>query len=127
MTNLRLVDDAKSADQILSKTSVYPIIDVKLCATPKFDTVPDIATGGKRKRKYGLVVSMSGIPDLANQTEPIMFPPILDSVLIDGESLDEIRERAVLEIDMMIEKIKEAVTQIATQKRTNEATKQNKT
>lgn len=112
MANLKLVSDQQTDDPILSKTTAYPIMDVKIVATDEFTTVPDIATGGKRKRKYGLVVSMSGIPNLDKQNEPLFFPNNLSTLMIDGDSLEEIRERAVYEIDIMIEQMREVINQM---------------
>mgnify|MGYP000944929008 CR=1 FL=1 len=117
MTNLKLVNDqvndsADAMNPILDKTEVYSVIPINLCATQEFVTVPDIATGGKRKRRFGLVLSMSAVPNLDKQAEPLMFPANLATVFLDADSIEDLRERAIYEIDMMIDHLKNAVEEM---------------
>lgn len=114
-TPLKLVTDENSIegkDPILDRTMAYPVIDVKICPTNNFAKVADIATGGKRKRRYAMTLAMSGIPDFANQPEPMIFPPKMDTVILDADSIEDLRERAIKEIDIMVDKIAEAAEHI---------------
>lgn len=102
--------------EISKKTGVYPMIDVKICASRDVAKVPDLLTGGMRKRKYGMVLSMSGFPNFSQVQEPIMTPIDMPSILVDADSLDDLRERAILEVEGMIEQLRDALDQIKAEK-----------
>lgn len=106
MTNQQVTDT-----DLLKKTQAYPVIDAKLCATDKFVKVPDLLTGNRRKRRYAMVISLSGIPNFSEQPEPIIMPPQIQTVLIDSDTFEDLRERVVAEVDAMIEEIKTAINE----------------
>lgn len=85
------------------------MFELLVCPARNIKKVPDLANGGMRKRKYAIVFSLSAFPDFANVAEPIMTPSGMDTMLIDADTLEDLRTRAVREVDDMICKIKEAL------------------
>lgn len=112
MADLKLVtDENKASDPLDDRTCIYPLVDVKICPS-KFETVADLRTGGKRKRKHALVLGMTAIPDFAHQPEPLLLPGDLQTLILDADNLDDLRARAYKEVDGMIDQLKEALQMI---------------
>jgi hypothetical protein len=88
-------------EELKSKTSAYPVVDVKVAPVP-LKTVPDIATGGERVRRFGLVMSVAAIPDLSSMQQPLMLDASIGTMMFDADSLDELQERAIAEIKSII-------------------------
>lgn len=99
----------KANEETLAHTGAYPMYELLVCPARNIKKVPDLATGGTRKRKLALVFSMSAFPDFANVAEPIMTPSGMDTMLIDADSIEELRARAIIEVDDMMTKIQEAL------------------
>ena len=91
-----LVKDA----ELLGKTSSYPITDASIVLSPT-ETVQDFTTGGQRKRRYALVLSMAGLPTFEKMEDPIVLQSNLPKVLIDGDDIEILRARAHAELDAM--------------------------
>lgn len=97
------------------KTGAYPLLNVLVCPV-KLDKVPDIATGGTRSRRHGIVLSMSAIPNLNEQPEPIAVQGNMQTILIDADSYEDLREKFIKEIDEMIQQMKEAAEEMKNEK-----------
>ena len=108
-TEEQLYADYGPGEELLEKTKAYPMVNVRVCATKEFETVPDILTGGKRKRKYGAVISMAAIPDFEKQQEPVMVMQDIPMLLIDGDTIDELEERVVAEVRSMMKITKDTL------------------
>jgi len=89
------------SEEVMKKTKAYPVLPLKVVATDEFEKVPDILTGGQRKRKYGAVIAMAVIPDLSTQQEPVMLTQDIPMLLVDGESLQDLEDRLVEEVKGM--------------------------
>lgn len=89
-------------EDLANRTQAYAMFDVKIAATDSFAKVPDLMTGGDRKRKYGMVMSMACIPNLHEQQEPLIVGAEMPTILIDGDSVEDLEERAITEIKGMI-------------------------
>ena len=105
------IDDA-DVDPVMTRTAAYPMVDIKLCPVKEFETTHDVGTGGRRKRKYALVFSMSAFPNFSKLPEPIMTPVSMDTILIDADSVEDLRARAYLEVDGMIAQLNKAIEDI---------------
>ena len=87
-------------EALLKDTSSYPITDASIVLSPTA-TVPDILTGGQRKRKFAMVLSMAGLPGFQKLEDPVILSSSLPKVLIDGDSIEILRSRAHAELDAM--------------------------
>ena len=97
------------------KSGVYPFVDVLVCPV-KLDKVPDIASGGQRNRRHGIILSLSAIPNLHEQPEPIMVNGNMQTILVDSDSYEDLRTRCIEEIDGIIEQMKEALKEMKNEK-----------
>ena len=97
-----------SNQELLAQTHAYPISDASIVVTPTKE-VPDIATGGKRKRRYGLVLAVAGIPGFEHMEDPVLLNAGLPKVLLDGDSMEILRERAHAELDAMFNLFEDTV------------------
>lgn len=86
--------------KLLDQTDSYPMADVSLVVVPTRQ-VPDIATGGKRKRRFGFVISGGGVPNMDETEDPLTLNTSMPKILLDGDNLDILRERAHAELDTM--------------------------
>lgn len=118
MTNKTIREIESSS--VSKTTGVYPLAEVLICPK-RLDKVPDLATGGDRSRKYAIIMSLSAIPNLHEQPEPIMLQARMPSLIIDADSLDDLRVRCVEEIDGIIDQMKEALEAFKNEK-ANKAT-----
>tara|TARA_Y100000310_G_C20248089_1_gene607785 strand:- start:10 stop:420 length:411 start_codon:yes stop_codon:yes gene_type:complete len=89
-------------EELLQKTKAYAMIPLKVCATDNYEKVPDLLTGGQRKRKYGAVISMAVIPDLAKQQEPVMLSQEVPMLMIDSDTMEDLEARLLSEVTNMI-------------------------
>ena len=64
--------------------------------------VPDMSTGGERRRRYAIVLSFGGIPNFQEIQEPITINADMPKKLIDGDSIEDLRRRAHAELDASI-------------------------
>jgi hypothetical protein len=93
--------DYSVSKEIADKTDAYMMADTKLVLTPT-TTVPNLATGGTRKRKFGMMLSLAVVPDLDTQEDPVMISQGSPSIFIDGDSLDDLCLRAKEEIEIIV-------------------------
>lgn len=96
------------SDELKKKTGVYPIVDVKMVPV-NLVTVPDIISGGSRKRKFGLALSITIMPDIDKEEEPIIMASDLPSLFFDGDSLDDLKERVHAELETIMEAAKDQI------------------
>jgi hypothetical protein len=65
-------------------------------------SLPDIATGGKRNPRWGVTLSFSVMPELNKApTGPIMIPQT-QSQFFASDSLEQIKDRVIFEIEKAI-------------------------
>jgi hypothetical protein len=88
-------------EEIRAKTNGYPVVDAKIVPV-QIDQVPDLADGGERKRKFGMVLSVAIVPDLNAQLEPIMLDARIPTMFFDGDSLEDLVERAHAELESVM-------------------------
>jgi hypothetical protein len=110
-----------SLNPLLKKTNAYPALGVLVCPA-KLSKVADIATGGMRSRKYAIVMSLSGIPNLSEQPEPIMIKNDLQTIIIDADNVEDLRDRCYSEIDGIIDQMLEVLEEIKNAKDTQKVT-----
>ena len=90
-------------DEDLKKTtSKYPLVKVAICPQT-LDKVPDIATGGNRSRRYGCTLSLGILPFLEEIEEPVMVNSDMPTMMVDGDTLDQVKDRVMAEIEIMFE------------------------
>lgn len=66
-------------------------------------SVPNIATGGRRNKKWGAVVSIGIVPDLdKTDTGPVILPT-MPSQFFDAESVEALKARIVWELEKAID------------------------
>jgi hypothetical protein len=104
-----ILADYSASGEVLEKTKAYPVIPVRVCATDQYERVPDLLTGGDRKRKFGAVLAMAVIPDLATQQEPVMVAQDIPMLLIDGDTLEVLEERFIEEVRGMFRLTKDTL------------------
>ena len=90
----------------LRGTEVYPLITEAALLPVKCKEVPDVTIGGggTRRRRYGMYLCISLIPDFDKQNS--MLLPVPPAVLIDGDTPEEIKDRVLHEMDIMIDTTK---------------------
>lgn len=86
---------------LLNKTQDYPLINAEICPFP-MKRVPDMSTGGDRRRRYAIVLSLGGIPNFQEIQEPVTINADMPKKLIDSDSIEDLRKRAHAELDAMI-------------------------
>ena len=91
------------SDELLKKTKAYAMIPLRVCATDSYEKVPDIITGGERKRKYGAVICMAVIPDLSKQQEPVMLAQDIPMLMVDSDTMEDLERRLLAEVKNMIQ------------------------
>ena len=87
-------------EKLLKETASYPLQDMSIVTTPT-ENVHDFKSGGKRKRRYAIILSMAGLPGFDKMEDPIVLQSQIPKVLIDGDAVDILRERAHAELDSM--------------------------
>jgi len=87
-------------------TSSYPLVDSKIVPV-QLTTVPDLLSGGKRKRKFGLALSIAVVPDLDKEEDPLMLGSQLPTMFFDADTLDDLLERAQAEMEAVINAARE--------------------
>lgn len=96
--NPYLADTPKEAQG----TDAYPMVMLNYTQAP-LTTVPDIANGSERNKKWGAVFSIGILPGLDGTKPGPALIPVMPAHLIDSESLDALRARIIYEIDKAIE------------------------
>ena len=101
-SEMELPPEYQVQDQILlNKTQDYPLVNAEICPFP-MKRVPDMSTGGDRRRRFAIVLSLGGIPNFQEIQEPITINADMPKKLIDGDDIEDIRRRAHAELDAMI-------------------------
>ncbi len=95
------VFDYSISPEIDAKTNSYMMVDTKFVATP-LNKVADIATGGSRNRRFGLVLSIAVVPELDKQEDPIMVSQTMPTIFLDADTLEDLKDRVHEEIDIII-------------------------
>jgi len=86
--------------ELTEKSKSYPMMDATVCGTVT-KSVPDLLTGGQRKRKFAAVLSLAGLPGFDKMQDPVVIQSNLPKVLIDADSLETLRERCMAELEKM--------------------------
>lgn len=94
---------AKTAHpECVKNTEAYVLQEVLYSHVPLKPT-PDIASGGNRNRRWGATFSLSIVPSLdETPLGPVMLPGV-PVQFFAGDSLEELRDRIVYELDKAIE------------------------
>lgn len=95
-------------EDLKKTTSSYPLVDSKIVPV-QLTTVPDLINGGKRKRKFGLALSIAVVPDLDKEEDPLMLGAQLPTMFFDADTLDSLLERAQAEMEVVIKAAKEQI------------------
>jgi hypothetical protein len=80
------------------RTSVYIMQQADVCPM-ETKKVPDLETGGTRNRKHAVYCSIGIIPELVGHRDPIILQGEMPKLLVDGDTLAEIKERLYSELD----------------------------
>jgi len=102
-TNPRNIDETRymvTDRELTEKSKSYPMMDATVCGTVT-KSVPDLLTGGQRKRKFAAVLSLAGLPGFDKMQDPVVIQSNLPKVLIDADSLETLRERCMAELEKM--------------------------
>jgi len=102
-TNPRNIDETRymvTDRELTEKSKSYPMMDATVCGTVT-KSVPDLLTGGERKRKFAAVLSLAGLPGFDKMQDPVVIQSNLPKVLIDADSLETLRERCMAELEKM--------------------------
>ena len=76
---------------------------IQLLAVPnKLNTKPDFETGGERNPRWGMVMSFTLLPDLDKAPVGPLNLPSAPSQFITADTLEDIRERVIFELDRAI-------------------------
>jgi len=89
-------------------TSVYPVIPASVVPVPT-KKVADLANGGMRNRKYAAYVSAAIIRDLVDHQDPVIIQGDLPKILIDGDTLQEVKERMFEELSAVFQNAQDLV------------------
>lgn len=111
METLGEIDESRYTVQdeaLLKETAAYQLNDVSIILQST-ESAYDFKTGGKRKRRYALVMSVAGIPNFNEMEDPVMLQPSLPKIVIDGDSLDVLLSRAHAELDVMFNLFEDTV------------------
>jgi hypothetical protein len=95
------VFDYSISEEVAKISNSYMMVDTKFVPT-NLTKVADIATGGQRNRRYGLVLSIAVVPELDKQEDPIMVSQQMPCIFVDADSLEDLGVRAKEEIDVII-------------------------
>jgi hypothetical protein len=109
MTNETMTDEPAidmdkyvASESIRKVTEAYPMFDAAIMPTG-LKEVPDIASGGQRSRKYGMVLSIAFVPALDQQPQPLTIPKNqLPTLFIDADNLEDLKERCNQEVENML-------------------------
>jgi hypothetical protein len=85
---------------ILKATEAYPIAEVSVVRKP-LKKVSDLRNGGMRNRRYGIVLALGALPRLEDAEEPLILTMDLPKVVIDGDTIEDLKKRVHAEIDAM--------------------------
>lgn len=90
--------DLPDLNNLKKRTNRYPIFSVYF--TPeRVKKVPDLMNGGLRKRKFALILGIGAIPDFHKMEDPPMVETMrVPQVLIDADSIDDLKKAAINEI-----------------------------
>ncbi|RMG66904.1 MAG: hypothetical protein D6710_12025 [Nitrospirae bacterium] len=94
--------------ELVKKTSSYAMVPVSICIND-LARVPDVRTGGKRKRKYGAVLQFAALPGFDEMPDPVMLSTDMPHKLIDADTLDDLKARVYAEIDKIFEMYQDIV------------------
>ncbi|RMG36428.1 MAG: hypothetical protein D6732_08240 [Methanobacteriota archaeon] len=85
-------------------TNIYRVLEDVVAVASNLTKVPDLMTGGDRARRFGACMGINIIPELdknmADGPVLVSSPPL---AFFDADSLEELRDRLVYEIDNLIE------------------------
>lgn len=101
MTNIKQFPRKSQVDDLESKSELYDIHDI-YCALGKMKHVTDFTTGGKRNRRWGMVLSFAVVPKY-DETPATDFPTLLPKApakFLAADSIEDLRARAHAELDM---------------------------
>lgn len=98
-------DRAQSKDD---RTGVYPVMSASVLPV-MIKKVPDIATGGTRNRRFAAYISAAIIRDLTEHQDPIILQGDLPQLLVDGDSLQDVKERVFEELEAVFKNAQDLV------------------
>ena len=82
-------------------STAYPVMQV-FTVPQKIETKPDFATGRNRNPHWGMMMSLSLIPDFSKVPAGSVMLPQAPSQFVTADTLEEIRERVIFELDKSI-------------------------
>jgi hypothetical protein len=97
-------------DESLKNTDAHQIISNMGYIPDRLVTVPDLENGGERCKRYGAWMGVNILPYLNEQVTSPNVPLILPEpppVLVIADTLKELRDRLVFEIDVMVGTVQE--------------------
>jgi len=84
-------------EDLKKRVGVYPMMEVQYCPYIS-KKVPDIINGGERKRKYGVLWSMSCIPQYHDQEDPTVIQAKAPMMLVDSDSIEDLEEMMIAQV-----------------------------
>ena len=78
------------------------LLDYVLLTPMELRQVTNLATGGMRNRRWGMMLGVNVVPELDTSPAGPVLLPLTPMQFIDADSLDELSERAKFEIDVAI-------------------------
>jgi hypothetical protein len=95
-------------EKLTKYTDAYPLIDASVVPV-KTKTVHDFKTGGERKRRYGIVLSLGGIPNFSEMSDPVVIHQTMPRTVIDGDTIEVLRQRVLAEVDAMFNLLQDTI------------------
>lgn len=105
-------------ERILKITNAYPMATVNMCLVDT-DKVPNILTGGQRKRRFGVVLSLAALPGFDQIPDPIVIDGNLPMMVIDADNTEDLEIRAIEEMKAMFRVFREKLKELDDKKHDN--------
>mgnify|MGYP003653861715 FL=1 len=100
-----IIPERPALPEDLKDTEAHMIMSNMGLIATQLERIPDMLSGGNRTRHFGAWLSLNVLPNLDEQLKDPNAPLLLPEpppVLLVADSLDQLRERLVFEIDIMI-------------------------
>jgi len=94
---------------INNRTDIYPMVPATV-APALLKKLPDLETGGLRNRRVGCYLSVAVIRGLESHRDPLILQGDMPMILVDADTLEDLRERAIDEINVVFENARKLET-----------------
>lgn len=106
----KLAKPEEETPEVLQHTEDYLMHQIFYTDQPMRE-IDDLATGGKRNRRWGMVVSLAAIPGY-DQVPVNMGPTLIPTAptkFFTADSIEDLRDRVMMEVDRALEMARLAI------------------